>query len=79
MADVNEPLDVNQAVVSGDSKPTPVFEDAFNELKPLFDTGSPAGVVAANPGRFYVDLSGGAGGVLYVKQSGTDTSGWVLV
>lgn len=40
-------------------------------------TGSPAGVVAAAPGSLYLNLSGGAGATLYVKESGTSTSGWV--
>src|SRR6266705_5828916 len=40
--------------------------------------GSPAGVLAAPVGTVYVDLSGGAGTTLYVKESGGSTSsGWV--
>lgn len=40
-------------------------------------TGSPEGVVAAFPGSLYVNLSGGAGTTLYVKQGGSGNTGWV--
>lgn len=41
-------------------------------------SGSPEGVITANPGSLYLNLSGGAGTTLYVKQSGTGTNtGWV--
>ena len=40
-------------------------------------TGSPEGVVTASPGALYLNLSGGAGTTLYVKQSGTSNTGWV--
>lgn len=40
-------------------------------------TGSPAGVIAAPVGSVYQRLDGGAGSTLYVKESGTGTSGWV--
>ena len=41
-------------------------------------TGSPAGVVAAPLGSLYVNLSGGTGTTLYVKEAGTTgSSGWV--
>lgn len=40
-------------------------------------TGSPAGVVSGKPGDLYLNLSGGAGTTLYVKESGSNTtSGW---
>lgn len=39
-------------------------------------TGSPAGVVAAQPGTLYLNKSGGAGQTLWVKETGTDASGW---
>jgi hypothetical protein len=41
--------------------------------------GSPEGVVAAPPGSDWRNLDGGAGGTLWVKQSGTGTTGWVAV
>ena len=38
--------------------------------------GSPNNVVTASVGRLYVDTTGGAGTVLYVKESGTGNTGW---
>jgi Pectate lyase superfamily protein len=43
----------------------------------LSGSGSPAGVVTANPGSTYVNISGGAATTFYVKESGTGTAGWV--
>jgi hypothetical protein len=41
-------------------------------------TGSPEGVVTASPGALYLNLSGGAGTTLYIKESGSVTNtGWV--
>jgi hypothetical protein len=42
-------------------------------------SGSPLGVVAAAPGSDYRNLTGSAGSILWIKQSGTDTSGWVAI
>ena len=41
-------------------------------------TGSPEGVVTANPGSLYLNFSGGAATSLYVKQTGSSTNtGWI--
>jgi hypothetical protein len=41
-------------------------------------SGSPNGVVTANPGSLYLNTSGGSGTTLYVKESGSGTNtGWV--
>ena len=40
-------------------------------------TGTPLGVVAASPGSLYLRADGGAGATLYVKETATDTTGWV--
>lgn len=47
------------------------------EAAPLPGRGSPEGVVTANPGRLYVDLDGGAGVTLWVKESGSGDTGWI--
>jgi len=39
--------------------------------------GSPEGVVTAGIGSLYTRLDGGANTTLYVKESGTGSSGWV--
>jgi hypothetical protein len=44
----------------------------------LSGTGSPAGVVTANPGSRYINISGGTGTTTYVKETGVGTNaGWV--
>ena len=41
-------------------------------------TGSPNGVLVGNPGDVYVNVSGGAGQTLWIKESGVGTdTGWV--
>jgi len=37
---------------------------------------SPAGIVTASPGSLYLQTNGGEGTTLYLKDSGTGTSGW---
>lgn len=53
----------------------------FSSLVPKVEmysgTGSPEGVVTANPGALYTNKSGGASTTLYVKESGTGNTGWV--
>jgi hypothetical protein len=44
----------------------------------LSGDGSPEGIVEAGVGTLYTDRSGGAGSVLYVKESSpTPDTGWV--
>lgn len=43
----------------------------------LTGNGSPEGVVTASVGRLYTRKDGGAGTVLYVKESGTGNTGWI--
>jgi polygalacturonase len=40
-------------------------------------TGTPQGVVAAPVGSLFLRTDGGAGSVMYVKESGTGNTGWV--
>jgi hypothetical protein len=52
--------------------------DGSNTDRGLYTgTGSPQGVLSANPGSLYVNLSGGASTTLYVKESGGGNTGWV--
>jgi hypothetical protein len=39
--------------------------------------GDPEGVVTAVVGSLYTRTDGGAGTTLYVKETGTDDTGWV--
>lgn len=41
--------------------------------------GAPTGVVTAPPGSDYRNLSGAAGAIFWVKQSGTGNTGWVAI
>jgi hypothetical protein len=40
-------------------------------------SGSPESIVTAPPGSLYIRTDGGAGTTLYVKESGTGSTGWV--
>ena len=42
-------------------------------------TGSPEGVITAQPFKLYFDTTGASGSNLYVKATGTGNTGWVLV
>jgi hypothetical protein len=41
--------------------------------------GAPTGQYAAPPGSDYRNLNGGIGSTFWIKQSGTDSSGWIAV
>jgi hypothetical protein len=41
--------------------------------------GSPEGMVVAGPGSDFRNLNGGAGSTLWVKVSGTNSSGWTAI
>jgi hypothetical protein len=41
--------------------------------------GAPTGQISAPPGSDYRNLNGGAGNTYWIKQSGTDSSGWIAV
>jgi hypothetical protein len=42
----------------------------------LEGTGSPEGAVTAPVGTMYINLSGGAGTTLWVKETGAGNTGW---
>lgn len=46
-------------------------------VKVLWGTGTPEGVVAAGVGSLFLRTDGGAGTTLYIKETGTGTTGWV--
>lgn len=54
----------------------------IEQLLPVSGDGSPEGVIDAQAGRTYYDLSGGTGDIIYIKtvdEVGGDTKlGWVL-
>lgn len=50
-----------------------------NGLSFLSGTGDPTGVVSAPPGSLFLRSDGGAGTGIYVKESGTGSSGWAAI
>ena len=50
---------------------------SFNDRGMFVGSGSPEGVVTANPGSLYCNTAGGANTTLYVKESGGGNTGWV--
>ena len=50
---------------------------AGSALKITVGSGSPNGVVTAPPGSLYLNVGGGAGNTLWVKETLTTSSGWV--
>jgi hypothetical protein len=55
------------------------LEIAVNLNTPLTGTGSPEGVIAANPYQVYLDTAGSTGTIEYRKMTGTGNTGWVLI
>lgn len=45
----------------------------------LSGTGSPEGVIEAEPLKTYLDTAAAAGSNLYVKKTGSGDTGWTLV
>ena len=45
----------------------------------MIGSGTPQGVVTAPPGSDYRNLSGTAGSVFWIKQSGTGATGWIAI
>lgn len=43
----------------------------------LFGNGSPEGRISASPGKIYLNLTGGVGDTLWVKETGNVETGWV--
>lgn len=50
-----------------------------NQNIPTSGTGSPEGVVTAEPFKTYLDTAAAAGSNFYVKKTGSGDTGWQLV
>lgn len=50
-----------------------------NHNIPISGTGSPEGVVTAEPFKQYLDTAAAAGSNLYIKKTGSGSTGWQLV
>lgn len=59
------------------------WTEEVSALDILIGTGTPEGAIEARQGRLYMDDSGAAGSILYVKRdpdiAGDKTKGWILV
>jgi len=79
------PIDSNTPIVNGGVM-SDVFQRWMNQVTRndlLIGTGSPEGVIEAQIGREYMDDTGLAGAVKFIKQlpdiAGDRTKGWVAV
>lgn len=50
-----------------------------NNNSKLSGSGSPEGVISADIGILYWDTAGTAGNILYIKKTGSGSTGWILV
>lgn len=74
-------------IVDENGHPTVAFFallEGLVNLEVLDGDGSPEGVVEADPKTLYMDRSGVAGAILYVKRdaqdgSGNKSNGWILI
>ena len=82
--------DSNRPIVVDDSSMHDLFRDwtrfitdEVNKRSLLFGTGSPEGVVEAVKGREYMDESGTASNIKYIKKTddvaGDRKNGWILI
>lgn len=57
---------------------TPDHDTGIISADPILSgSGSPEGVITATPGTIYMNTSGGSGTTLYVKETGSNETGWV--
>lgn len=56
-----------------------IWTQAVSKLSILEGEGSPEGAVKSEPGRWYRDTIGLSGSIMYMKQTGTDDTGWELI
>lgn len=48
----------------------------IDDQLPIRGVGSPEGAIQAQVGALYIRTDGGAGTTLYVKESGSEKTGW---
>lgn len=72
--------------VTDEGVPTARFQALLESLArevnlnaPIVGSGSPEGVIEAEPYQVYLDSSGSPGSLQYRKMTGTSSTGWVLV
>ena len=72
--------------IQGDSSPTLRASEwiesitrQVNSNTILSGSGSPEGVITAEPKALYMDTAGSSGSIMYIKQTGAGNTGWILV
>lgn len=85
MSNIPNP-DADLSIVDANGVMTDVFQrwvTSMTNLDLIIGTGSPEGVIEAQVGREYLDDTGVAGAVKFIKQladiAGDRTKGWVAV
>ena len=68
------------------NKPSERASSYFEEITrivnlntPIKGTGSPEGVVMADEDQMYRDTTGSTGNILYIKNTGSGDTGWILL
>lgn len=86
MATKIEEINIDRPIVDGDGSLTIQSRTFFRQLIDralIIGTGSPEGVVPAEIGSSYMDDSGAAGSIMYLKRddniTGDKSKGWILV
>ena len=81
-----QPPDANSAFLDDAGmmvRRTRAWSRAVSRLGVIEGSGSPEGVEEALPTTLYMDTSGTAGAILYIKRdadiAGDKTTGWILV
>lgn len=85
MPDIPSP-NPTQAIVEGDGRATDTFQrwlTLMTRTDIIIGSGSPEGVVEATVGQEYMDSTGTAGNIKYIKRdadiAGDRTKGWILI
>jgi hypothetical protein len=80
------PLDANSPIIEDDMTMIQRFRtwaNAMTRVAPLDGVGSPEGVIEALPTQTYMDTTGAAGSIYYIKRDadigGDRRLGWILV
>ena len=80
------PLDGSQPILKEDgtmTSRTQIWNEKVSRLAITRGTGSPEGVIAAQEDALYIDSTGIAGAVLFIKRDadilGDRTKGWISV
>ena len=76
----------DRPILKDDGSPVSQLNTWFKSITDkalIISTGSPEAIIEANQGAIYMDETGTAGAILYIKRdadiAGDKTKGWILV